>query len=367
MNKPFFYILTGLLLWACMAEDPFPDHELPDLPELYEGVFILNEGNYMYSNASLSYYDIEEKRVYQDVFYNANGLPLGDVAQSMVIRNGLAYIVVNNSGRIYIMDVNSFEFAGKITGLMSPRHIHFLDDEKAYVTDLYAQSIAIVNPETGEITGSIDVTKEGGQFYQHSTEQMVSYKNLVFANSWSYDNSILVIDTTTDEWIDTIEVLIQPESMVSDKNDKLWVLTDGGFPGSPYGYEAPGLIRIDVASREIEKVYRFELGDSPRSLRINGSGDTLYFINRHVYRQPVASEASPEIFIESPYADNPFGGYRVIGVDPVTSELYVADAIDHVQPGIVYRFTPEALPVDTFPTGIIPGQIVFKSEPGTEN
>ncbi len=360
MNKHWLFLLTGMLLWACMEDDPFPDHDLPEMPELYQGVFILNEGNYMYGNASLSYYDIEKKKAYQDVFYNANGLPLGDVAQSMVIRNGLAYIVVNNSGRIYIMDVNNFEFAGKITGLMSPRHIYFPDDEKAYVTDLYAQSMAIVNPDSGDITGSIDVAKEGGQFYQHSTEQMIGFGNYVFVNSWSYDNAILVIDTDTDVWIDTIEVLIQPESMVLDKNNKLWVLTDGGFPGSPYGYEAPGLIRIDAASRGIEKVYRFELGDSPRSLRINGSGDTLFFINRHIYRHPVISETSPERFIESPYPDNPFNGYRVIGVDPVTSELYVADAIDHVQPGIVYRFTPEALPVDTFQTGIIPGEIVFK-------
>ncbi|MDR4987772.1 MAG: YncE family protein [Bacteroidales bacterium] len=353
-------ILIAAVFSGCMDDDALWNIGEAVLPTHSQGVFIANEGNFMYGNASLSYYDIEESTVYNDVFFQANALPLGDVAHSILIRDELGYVVVNNSGRVYVFDINTFELKGKITGLTSPRYMHFVNDQKAYITDLYARSIAVVNPETLELHGAINVNNPEGGFYQHSTEQMVQYGSYVFVACWSYDSHILVIDSERDEWIETLEVMPQPNSMVLDKYGKLWVLSDGGFPGSPYLFDKAALMRIDALSRETEHVFYFEPGDRPLSLSINAAGDTLYFINHHVYRHPVTGSDSPGVFLASPYETGHYGGFSAIGIDPVTSEIYVADALDYVQPGLVYRFTPEAEPVDTFRVGIIPGAFAFK-------
>lgn len=347
---------------SCMKDDEFWDVHQNKIDAANEGVFIINQGNFTYENASLSYYNINDEQVFDEVFYSTNKLPLGDVAMSMTIKDSLAYIVVNNSGRIYVMNLNTFEFAGKITGFTSPRYMHFVNDNKAYVTDLYARKISIVNPVTLAITGEIDVTSPHQQWYQHPTDQMIQYGKFVFTNCWSYDNQILVIDTETDQLVDSVRVIRQPYSMVKDKFNKLWVICDGGYEGSPYGYQTPGLVKINMQSRTVEREILFQAGDMPKQIAINGEGDTVYFINNHVYSMDVIKDNQPELFIERPDNFPPYQGFHSLAVDPATSEVYIANALDFTQPGIVYRYSPVGEVKDTFKVGIIPGNFCFKSD-----
>jgi YVTN family beta-propeller protein len=314
------------------------------------GVFIVNEGNFMYGNSSLTYYSPDNKRSESEIFIRSNGIKLGDVAQSMTIRNGLGYIVVNNSGIIFVIDINTFKVVRTITGFISPRYIHFVSDTKAYITDLYSSKITIVNPQTSKITGSIPIGAH------KSTEQMVQYDKYIFTNCWAYDNKILVIDTETDKIIDSITVGIQPNSLVIDRNNKLWVLTDGGYKNNPYGHEIPALYRINTYDFSIEQKFNFALDDSPSNLCIDENGDNLYFINKSVWKFNITATNLPDVPII------PYNGtiYYGLGISPRTSEIYVADAIDYVQNGKIYRYTPQAVCIDTISTGICPTALCFK-------
>ena len=318
------------------------------------GLFITNEGMFQYGNATLSYYDPETKQVENEVFYRANAMKLGDVAQSMTIRDGVGWIVVNNSHVIFAIDINTFREVGRITNLSSPRYIHFVSDEKAYVTQIWDNRIFIVNPKRYEITGYIEcpnMTMESG-----STEQMVQYGKYVFVNCWSYQNRILKIDTETDRVVDELVVGIQPTSLVMDKNYKLWTITDGGYEGSPYGYEAPSLYCIDAAKFEIEKQFRFKLGDSPSEVQINGEGDKLFWINDDIWAMDVDADRIPvRPFLK--YRDTKYYG---LTVNPRNGDVYVADAIDYQQQGIIYRYRADGEPVDEFYVGVTPGAFCWK-------
>lgn len=343
--------VLGVLTSGCM--DPVTV-ESEDFSVQGDGLFITNEGNFQYGNASLSYYDPATNTVSNEVFLRANGYKLGDVAQSMVVRDGVGWIVVNNSHVIFAIDATTFKEKGRIEDLPSPRYIHFVSDSKAYVTQLWDNRILIVDPRQYRVTGSITVPEmdvESG-----STEQMVQWGKYLYVNCWSYQNRILRIDTETDKVVDWITVGVQPTSLALDCNGKLWTITDGGYSDSPYGYEAPALYRIDAATFTVEQSWSFRLGDKPSEIQINGAGDTLYWINDDIWRMDVTASRPPI----RPFIETRGTIYYGLTVNPTNGEVYVADAIDYQQPGKIYRYSSGGNLVAEFYAGVIPGAFCWK-------
>ena len=305
--------IVSLFLASCMKWD-YGD-AVEEFNASGAGLFITNEGNFQYGNATLSYYDPATKTVQNEIFFRANGMKLGDVAQSMCIHDNKGWVVVNNSHVIFAIDLNTFKEVGRIENLTSPRYIHFLSDEKAYVTQLWDNRIFIINPKKYEITGYIqvpDMTMESG-----STEQMVQYGKYVYCNCWSYQNRIIKIDTETDQVVDELKVGIQPTSLVMDCNNKMWTVTDGGYEGSPYGYEAPSLYRIDAETFTVEKQFKFKLGDWPSEVQLNGERDKLYWINKDIWCMDVNATRVPV----RPFLEYSGTIYYGLTVNPVNGEV----------------------------------------------
>ena len=347
------FLFTLLLQSSCMEWDYVLEEKF-DTSASREGLFICNEGNFQYGNATLSYYDPVTQSVQNEVFYRANAMRLGDVVQSMTIRNGIGWVVVNNSHVVFAIDINTFKEVGRIINLTSPRYIHFISDEKAYITQIWDNRIFIVNPKRYQITGYIEVprmTMESG-----STEQMVQYGKYLYVNCWSYQNRILKIDTETDQVVGELEVGIQPTSLVMDCNNKLWTVTDGGYEDSPYGHEAPSLYCIDAETFTIEKRFAFDFGDRPSEVQLNGSKDKIYWLNDDVWEMDVAADQLPK----SPFL--PYNGtlYYGLTICPRSGDVYIADAIDYAQQGMVYRYSKERELLDSFYVGIIPGAFCWK-------
>lgn len=348
-------VLISVFLVSCKPEDkPHFDDFLKE-----KGVFICNEGNYTYGNASLSFYDPEINKVENDIFHRTNGFPLGDVCQSMLIVDSLGFLVMNNSGNILVINTTTFKHAGTIAGLSSPRFMVKVSDSLAYVSDLYSPMLTIVNTKKLQVSGHVWIGK--------GSEQMLKYGNDVIVCSWSFNNKVYRINSLTHTLEDSLEVVLQPNSMVLDKNNKLWVLSDGGFPGMPGGQQNAALSRINAENFSIEQVMSFpDLNASPTRLSLNASADTLFFINSGwggnnisrggVYRMPVSATSLPaQAFI--PQGNRLFYG---LGIDPVSSMVYVSDAIDYAQQGWVLRYSQAGALVDSFKVEISPGYFCFK-------
>ncbi len=343
--------MTALAFNGCKEEK---ENQTEDFNYREAGLFICNEGQFQFGNGSLSFYVPENNEIQNEVFQRANGYKPGDMIQSMTIAGNRGWIVVNNSGVIFAIDPVTFKEKGRITGLTSPRYIHFVSNDKAYVSQLYDNRIAIIDPNRYEITGYIDVpdmTAENG-----STEQMVQYNDYVYCNCWSYQNRIIRIDTKTDRVVDDLEVGIQPNSIVLDRNHKLWTITDGGYEGSPYGYETPRLQRIDPETFKVEKEFTFALGDYPTELQLNGDGTSLFWLNVDVWEMDINSDNLPA----DPVLNSNGTYYYGLSIDPEHGDIYVADAIDYQQSGMIYRYNSTGELVNKFYVGVNPGAFCWK-------
>jgi len=361
-------LLATLLLLAACSDNGGGEEE--EFGETGKGVFILCEGNYQSGNSTLSYYNPEARTVENGIFQRANDRRLGDTGQSITIHNGVAYVAMENSGIIWGIDTETFKVRGQITTgetehMINPRYIHFLSDTKAYVTDLYAPYITIFNPRTFQYLGSIS-TGQPSAFGYASTEQMAQWGKYVFSNCWCYSRSILVIDTEQDLVVDSIVLNSswQPKSLKMDCNGKLWVITDGGYDseGESFGENIPHLYRINAETREIEFDQTLDSDESSVQIAMNSTCDVLYLINNDIYRMGVSDQHLPvRPFIEAP-VDEKGTRHKLYGIDvnPYNGDIYVADAVDYAQSGVVYRYSASGKLLDNFRVGINPNGFAFK-------
>ena len=358
-SKEVLLFFTGLfiIISGCSKEDDGPDGPTY-IPQ--SGVFICNEGNFTFGNASLSFFNTDSNTLQNEVFQKANGFPLGDVAQSISIKDSLGFIAINNSGKIFVINTNNFKHVATISGLTSPRYIHFVNDAKAYVSELYNTSITVINPVTFDITGHVHIG--------NSTEQMVQAGEHVYATGWFRNNKIYKIDTSMDLVVDSLAVGKQPNSIQVDNNNKLWVLCDGGYEGIPGGKDSAALYRIVTNPFLIEAQFSFpDVASAPSELHINARGDTLYFLNSSwsgslthanggIFQMDIGENQLPS----APFIDDKDRLYYGLNINSRNSEIYVSDAVDYQQRGWVYRYTSAGAVVDSFKTGIIPGSFAFK-------
>ena len=349
----FLISIVAALLFSCKPDQPVD----PNAFNLGSGVLVLNEGNFQFSNASLSFYDVEADTVCNNLFYKVNNAPLGDVAESMALAEGKLYIVVNNSNLIYKVDANTMVCDTtkpfKVIDFYSPREMHFVSPEKAYVSDLMGTGLWIINPKEMKHCGFVETGK--------TTEKMVAVGNELYVSNWSNyylegmeKNTVQVIDMNNDVKVAEIQVGKEPNTMAVDKNGHVWVLCEGATWEADGEY--PSLWEINPMLKSAEK--RFEFDGTAMVLRANPVGDQLYLIyNNEVRRFDIGTLTLSETFR---IAAEPQGMFYNMAVEPQSGDIYVTDAKNYMMNGTVYRYTNDGLLLSSFEAGVIPSAMLFK-------
>ena len=315
-------------------------------------VFIINEGPFQTGSGSVSAFNRETREVTNDLFETANGRPLGNIVQSMTVHQDKAFIVVNNSNKIEVVNLADFKSVATIENLTLPRYFIGFDDSKGYVS-CWDSTVKVVNLKDYSIMASIQ-TGTGPD------EMILAGDQLFVINSGGYgdDSTVSVIRTDDDEPLVRLVVGDRPSGIQTDVNGNLWILCSGGWNG----YPAPGnthgkLVCLDPVSFEIIKEVSFPDSENhPGNLVIDVNGATLY------YNHPAGifafsiydSELNTLPFITG---NSMFYG---LGYDKATQMIMATDPLDYSQNGWVYRFNAlDGAPVDSFLVGVIPNGFCF--------
>lgn len=344
INRLLPVFLLGILLAAC--SDDNGANPAPVVPTVPRGLYIINEGNFMRGNASLSFFVPDSAVMYNNVFQSINGRPLGDVGNSITMHKGRAYIVVNNSHRIEVIDPSTHKSIKSIICPpgSSPRAIAFDESGTGYITNLYANSVSVYDDESNTITKSIPVGPNPDGI-------AVALGNVYVANSgFGATNTVSIISIARKEVIATLHVGDYPTAVMNMPGGSIGVLCAGAYNdfNDPNDDTPASLILIDPATRA--KVDSLPLPGHPMRFIMDDQG-YAYILEAGVTRIHMPTKAFAPGFIS--------GWFYSAIADTVHNRLYFTNALDYVQAGSLEIYDYMGTKRASHPTGIIPGAMAF--------
>jgi hypothetical protein len=317
-----------------------------------KGVFVVNEGKFGDGTGTITHFTRQGMVATYDLFQEKNGVPLGNVAQSLNQIGNTGFIVVNNANLIWIVTMKNFRIKGVINSVNLPRYLVEAGQGKVYVSS-WDNKVAIVNYLSSLQVGEIPVGTGPDKMLTVGEETWVLNQG-----GFSIDSTISVIDNNSDQVVRTIAVYPRPNGIQMDKHGNVWVLCSGkGWNGFPAPGDTEGhLLCINPANDQVLNDIASPSTDKhPEKLVINASGDVLYYIMPDgIYKHDIGStslESTPLISKS---------GFYGLGYDPVEEMIYASDAVDFSQNGWIFKYNPVSGElVSSHQAGIVPGEFYF--------
>jgi YVTN family beta-propeller protein len=350
MKSLKFFILAAVSALAFTFSSCDDDEKKPK-GEFQAGIFVVNEGNFQDADGSVSFINPSSGEVTQDLFGTVNGgRALGDVVQFMTVEGDFAYIVVNNSNKMEVVDANTFVASYTIEDLKLPRYFTTFNG-KGYVTEWVSFSdpgrVSVVDLQSHTVTGTI-VTDYG-------SEDIVAANGKLFVSN-NFTNTVSVIDPVSTAVVKTIEVGNSPAEFVIDGQNKIWVACGGGYDQNFNPLNDGKLVQIDPASSTVMKTIPLGINFSGK-LAINNTGNQLfYYKGKSVYRLGTADTAPPSSALITESDAVSFYG---IGIDPKTDVLYLADAKAFSGNGTAFTYNTSGTAIGSHAVGRGPNGFVF--------
>lgn len=351
MKKCFLYLCISFIVISCEKNK---DEESQSVPLNLPGIYIVNEGLFGSSNGAISYMSSDFTFFSRDIYNAVNNATLGDLVQSFSIYNGKGYIVVNNSSKVEVVNMNGFTSTGTITGLLSPRYFHAVSTSVGYITDWVSNTVKVVDLNTLAITASVSCGAGPEQMIQSGDKLYVAN-----VGGFGLDSTISVIDINTNTLLTNIQVGVMPGSMVMDNQGHIIVLCSGStgpdYKGGTADDIAGAIMEIDPVTDNIVAVWSLPSSVHPVKITTDGTKSNIYMLYGNDGYSGVVKKFNRNTGNFITVINDVFYG---LAVHPQTREFY-AGRYGFSGNCYMLRYSPFALLTDSFQVGIGPNGCVF--------
>src|SRR6218665_419744 len=334
-SKLILAAITALLFVSCSDDDSDAGRRAP-LGSYDYGVLVLNEGNFTSDNASVSYISEDFSVVQNDVFSIVNDEDLGDVAQSIGFYNELAYIVVNNSNSIQVVNRYTFKKVSKITAdINNPRYIAFANG-KGYVTNWGDPTntnddyVAVINLSTNAVSSKIPVVEGPERILENAGKLYVSH-----ISRYGFSNSVSVV--SNDALSTNITVGDLPDELnIIDGN--LWVSCKGRPNYAAAGGTAGKFVKVNLSTNTVSGSLEFPTTTALTHLgKTAASGSEIFYnIGSKIYKVSSSATVLPSSPLFDAVGQNVSSVY---GFAVNNSRIYIANAFGFDVSGKVHVYT----------------------------
>lgn len=352
-SKLFFVaLMSSLFLVSCSDDDA--KNETP-LGSFDNGVLILNQGNFAGGNSAISYLSDDFASFQNNIFSLVNPtLTLGDTGQDIGFYNELAFVVLNYSNKIEV--VNRYTMASIATidnELNNPRYIAFANG-KGYVTNWgdggspSDDFVAVIDLSTYDVTSTIPVVEGPERILERNNKLYVAH-----AGGYGYGSTISVINASSNTVTATIPVGDVPNSLVFE-DGSLYVIC-GGKPSYAPTETAGKLVKINVSNNTIASQIDFPAETHPSNLVIEDNA-IYYTVDASIFKKTLSATTLP---IEALFTTTAQGVYGVYSFAVNDNKIYVGDAVDYNSNGKVYVYSSLGVLEHDYTVGVIPAGFYF--------
>lgn len=344
-----FILLIAMFFYSCSKDENSVEPVVSTT-----GILIVNEGGFGQNNSTLSYYDFEKQISYKDVYGPANdGAFLGDVANSVEIFEGKAYIAVNGSQKIEIVDLANFKSLGFIDlgPGSSPRELVIINSTSGYVTS-FGTKLYKFNPTTRAVVSSIEVGANPEGIVQSNGKLFIARSGDFMSG---YDNKVIIVDINTDAVIDSVIVGVNPRITMKNDAGDVFVVCTGTYFDATNG--KGGIYKINPITNQA--VDSFIIFSNPGEACI--ANDKIYVVNSDgvlsIDLLTGIINATP--VINGMAVNSMYGVVYSIAFDPIGQKIYCGNPKDFVQDGEIVVYDLDYNEINRFDVGINPGVIQF--------